>query len=76
MALALYISKQFIILSVRTNPKPCNLTTIQYANSSVVNTNSNRINGLAWMDLLKLQTWVIRNIPKLQVSCFSLLANF
>ena len=60
MALALCISKQFIILSVGANPKPCNLAIIQDANSSVVNTNPNRINGLARVNLLKLQARVIR----------------
>ena len=66
---------QLVIFRMGTNPVPNNVIALANANSSVIHTDSDRINWTRRMNGLKTQTWVMRVLYKKTICLPRLFSN-
>ena len=67
--------EQLIIFSMRSNPKPYHVASLQFTYSPIVHTNSNRINWTTRVYLFEMQTRMVRILTEQFVNFPSVLSN-
>jgi hypothetical protein len=64
-----------IIIGMAANPEPDKLILVQYAYSTIIAADPNRIEWSTRMNLLKMQTSMLRVLPEQKVRLLCLAAN-